>query len=193
MLPFALAAAASLALLLVAAKAHGRQVRLEREREGHHEVVFGGENAPFVVALWRRDRIRFWSVAIVAALAAGGLCAWLRPGLGWTLLAVLLWAPVAGFAAAGLASLRRLLGDAVPLPPRNAEPRKDGEQGPRFAADRGEKRGHAGGAESRLQGGMEEEEEAQAAWRRAALRGSVGWWSAAGALALAVALLAWRA
>ena len=98
----------SLVLLLVGAKAHGRQVRLERELEGHREVVFGGENPPFVVALWRRDRVRFWTVVPLAALAFGVLAWTLRAGWGWTLVAVLLWAPIMGFTTAGLRSLHGL-------------------------------------------------------------------------------------
>ena len=102
--------ALSVGLLLAAAKAHGRQVRLERELEGHHEVVFGGDNPAFVVGLWRRDRVRYWTVAPLAALLFGALAWWLRPGWGWALVAVLLWAPVAGFATAGLLSLAALQG-----------------------------------------------------------------------------------
>jgi hypothetical protein len=61
----------SVVTFIVAAKAHGRQVRLERERVGHTQVVFGGENPPFVEALWKRDRVRFWSVAaLVFAVVA---------------------------------------------------------------------------------------------------------------------------
>lgn len=108
MLPFLAALALSVALLLVSAKAHGRQVRMERELEGHHEVVFGGENPPFVMALWRRDRRAYWTLVPLVALAAGGLVLWLRAGLGWTLVAVLLWAPTVGFSALGLVSLARL-------------------------------------------------------------------------------------
>ena len=57
--PVWLGALIGVAALLVAAKAHGRQVRLEREAAGYHEVVFGGTNPPFVDALWRADRFRF--------------------------------------------------------------------------------------------------------------------------------------
>lgn len=147
MVPFLLVPAASVALLLVAAKAHGRQVRLERERAGYHEVVFGGENPPFVEALWRRDRVGYWSVVPVAAVLLGAAAWRAGAGPGFLLTAVLLWAPTVGFVALGLASLGRLLR------------------------------------------GKEGEEE----WRRAALRGSAGWWGGVGLAALAVAALAWLA
>lgn len=90
--------------LLVAAKAHGRQVRLEREAAGYHDVVFGGTNPPLVEALWRRDRIRYWSFAIPAALALGTL-AWRTRGGAFAALVALLWAPTAAFHVAGLWSL----------------------------------------------------------------------------------------
>lgn len=88
--------------LLLAAKAHGRQVRLEREAAGYHSAVFGGENPAFVEGLWRRDRIRFWSFVPLAALALGAAIWFLRPDLVATLVAALLWAPIAGFFFAGL-------------------------------------------------------------------------------------------
>ena len=90
-----------IAATLVAAKAHGRQVRLEREREGYHEVVFGGSNPPFVEALWRRDRVRFWA-AFPLLLAFAAALLWLAWGMGAHLLAALAWAAVGAFALAGL-------------------------------------------------------------------------------------------
>lgn len=104
----------SVVTFLVAAKTHGRQVRLERERAGHTQVVFGGENPPFVEALWKRDRIRFWSTAAIAFALA---LAWVlassslglpRPlgggalGASWTMLFLPL---VTGFLVCGTASL----------------------------------------------------------------------------------------
>lgn len=159
MLAFAAALLLSVALLLVAAKAHGRQVRLERELEGHHEVVFGGENPPFVMALWRRDRRRFWTAAPLFGLAMGGLL-WLGdagrvplPGLfardptfGLSLAALVLWPGALAFCLAGLLSLARLRGR---LRERPAEP----------------------------------------SWRRAAMRGSAFWWTLVALLALAVSWL----
>src|SRR5262245_44097853 len=58
----------SLGTFLLAAKAHGRQIRLEREREGHMHVTFGKENHPFVEKLWSRDRKIYWSTAATCAL-----------------------------------------------------------------------------------------------------------------------------
>lgn len=56
----------SLVTLGVAAKTHGRQIR--RERSGYTHAVFGGDNPPFVAALWRRDRRRLWTTAAATAL-----------------------------------------------------------------------------------------------------------------------------
>lgn len=60
--------AGSLGLFLASAKAHGRQLRLEREKAGYFEVAFGGKNPAFVEGLWRQERLLFWSLA-------GALCA----------------------------------------------------------------------------------------------------------------------
>lgn len=87
--------------LLVAAKSHGRQVRLVREAAGFRDVAFGGVNAPFVVALWRRDRVRFWSVFLVVVV---GIVVGSR---GRVVLLAPLWAGVAAFVAAGLSHPRR--------------------------------------------------------------------------------------
>lgn len=64
-------AVAAIALVLAAAKAHGRQLRLEREQAGHAEADFRGPNDPWVEALWRTDRIGFWTLCL--ALGAAGL------------------------------------------------------------------------------------------------------------------------
>jgi hypothetical protein len=104
---------------LVAAKAHGRQLRLERELEGYHHVVFGGTNPPFVEALWRADRVRYWSIAV--GLAVGVLClfalararGWHWPflgGGGGSVAWLVLWgAPVVAFVTCGLWSLGRFV------------------------------------------------------------------------------------
>lgn len=151
--------ALSLLLLLAAAKAHGRQVRLERELEGHHEVVFGGDNPPYVVALWRRDRIRVWGAALLAALLLvallvlgdAGRLPYPRvfaedPTFGASLLLVPLWSLTAGFVVSGAWSLHSL-------------------------ARRMEEKGAA------------------PAWRAQARRGSLLWWGIVAALAAAVAFL----
>lgn len=69
---------ASLALILAAAKAHGREVRLAREAAGILQVDFGRDNGPFVNALWRRDRRRYWTLLPALALAFSS-AAWFAP------------------------------------------------------------------------------------------------------------------
>lgn len=66
-LPFAIWGA-TIVFVLVAAKAHGRQIRLERERAGFMSVDFRAKNPPFVEALWRRDRRRFWSFFVIVGV-----------------------------------------------------------------------------------------------------------------------------
>ena len=101
----------SIVTLGVAAKTHGRQIRRERERAGYTHVTFGGDNPPFVTALWRRDRVRLWTTAATTALAmllliglghapANGLL-----GAVWSLVFLPM---LAGFVLSGLASSRRL-------------------------------------------------------------------------------------
>lgn len=93
--------------MILAAKAHGRQVRLEREHAGYHDVVFGGDNPAFVETLWRRDRVRFWaSYPVFLGLIAAPL-AW-RHGVGAHLLAALLLAGLGAFTLAGLRSRAEL-------------------------------------------------------------------------------------
>lgn len=102
----------AVALLLLAAKTHGRQVRLEREHAGYFDITFGGDNPDFVEALWRRDRRRFWTAAPLAAVGLGVL-AMLAPargafGASRLLLAPLVGGPVVAFILCGLASLASL-------------------------------------------------------------------------------------
>jgi hypothetical protein len=74
---------ASVVAFILAAKAHGRQIRLERELAGHHHVVFGtGTNPPYVEMLWRADRVRYWSIVAGVAVAVLGLYALTR-AQGW--------------------------------------------------------------------------------------------------------------
>jgi hypothetical protein len=58
------------ATFLVAAKTHGRQLRLERELAGYWHVTFGAQNPAWVEALWRRERLLYWSLATALALLA---------------------------------------------------------------------------------------------------------------------------
>lgn len=116
----------SLLLFLAAAKTHGRQIRLERELRGHMDIQFGtGTNPPFVEGLWRRDRIRFWS--LFAVLAALFLVLALVPivpssalplhrateerALARSLIGALLWAPTITFLTLAVLSLRRFRHD----------------------------------------------------------------------------------
>lgn len=108
-MPAWLGALVGVPALLLAAKAHGRQVRLEREAAGFHEVVFGGDNPDFVETLWRRDRLRFWPFVAIAALPLAGLGWWIG-GPALALVAGLLWAPIAGFHFAGLLGLAQQRG-----------------------------------------------------------------------------------
>ena len=108
-------------LLLLTAKAHGRQIRLERELEGYMEVDFMKDNPPWVEALWRTDRRRFWAtlpVVIVVTSAAGLLTLPSRfgteplgnPVFGTVLLAGLLWPFAVTFTSNGIQSTLRLWG-----------------------------------------------------------------------------------
>jgi hypothetical protein len=110
-LDVALQAAAALALVLAAAKAHGRQLRLEREQAGH-AAGFRGPNDPFVETLWRNDRIGFWTLALALG-AAGVLWSLAAGGLGsnafWGRLPLTLcWALAGAFFVMGVQSLWRL-------------------------------------------------------------------------------------
>lgn len=134
----ALGIALSVGLLLLAAKSHGRQVRLERELLGHFHASFGrqAQNPPEVEAIWRRDRIRFWSTYPLAAAALASLVVGFHVSgdqgffraarlPGSIAIVLLLWAPVVAFAVAGLSSAarfrRRLRESAPPYPQRVAQ------------------------------------------------------------------------
>jgi hypothetical protein len=95
----------SVTLFLVAAKTHGRQLRLEREKAGYLSVVFGGSNPEFVEALWSAERWRFWPLTV--ALALGAVALTFRQPRLITILAVFSWAPSLSFFVTGLLSARR--------------------------------------------------------------------------------------
>lgn len=149
-MPWWLTLAATVLLVLAAAKAHGRQVRLEREQQGFFSVDFRRQNPPGVEAIWRNDRHVFWPVlaalalGVMAALAVGWARTDIPPG-GDELAIYLGWAFAASFVLAGLASWQRIL-------------HREGGDG---------------------------------AWRGAALRGSIGWWSVVAAAAALVAASFW--
>ncbi len=98
---------ASIALFFAAAKAHGRQLRLEREFEGHYSVEFGGKNHPWVEALWRAERFRFW--ILVAAFEIPALVLSFMTSFNWKILLLLIgWIPSFAFSITGALSLLRL-------------------------------------------------------------------------------------
>ena len=105
-------AGAALALVLVSAKAHGRQLRLERVEAGYPEADFRGGNRPWVDTLWRHDRVRFWW--LFAVLAPWGILAalvahWPPVAATWGRVALNLALAFAGcFTALGVWSLWRL-------------------------------------------------------------------------------------
>jgi hypothetical protein len=98
---------ASFATFILAAKAHGRELRLERVAAGIQQVTFGGDNPAFVDALWATERLRFWvatpilSLILVVVLALAGAS---RSTIGF---ASLLWAPSAVFMVLGVMSIGR--------------------------------------------------------------------------------------
>src|SRR5687767_6233143 len=109
----------SIALFIVAAKTHGRHVRLERELQGVWKVDFRSTNPPAVEAVWRKDRIVFWTTAaLIAILAiayqaiagttsfAAHARATLGPMLTWLLIGVV-WPMITAFMVAGVASAYR--------------------------------------------------------------------------------------
>lgn len=101
---------ASLALFIVAAKVHGRSIRLEREAMGVMHVTFGGppgSNPPEVEALWRADRWRFWPMTGVLAVLFGALAFFATRSAGLSALAALQWAPTVSFFVCALLSTLR--------------------------------------------------------------------------------------
>ncbi len=102
--------AATLLLILAAAKAHGRQIRLERERAGVWSVDFRKDNGPVVEAIWRDDRIRFWTMfAFYVALSLLAVYVFPPPAALPRLAVLLLWSFAGSFIGAGLLSLYQLV------------------------------------------------------------------------------------
>ncbi len=97
----------SVVLFLLAAKTHGRHLRLERELAGHLHVTFGGNNPPWVEALWRAERWRFWGVTLSLALPLLVVLLVRRRDVGLAVIAMLLWAPTLSFLITGALSARR--------------------------------------------------------------------------------------
>lgn len=152
--------AGSLGLFLASAKAHGRQLRLEREKAGYFQVVFGGKNPAFVEGLWKQERLLFWSLtgavcafALAYAVAArrfGWNVPFCSPGSApppWWLLPLwgFIWPLCLAFILTGALSVWRLRMALVSGPP------------------------------------------ADSAWLASARRGSLGWWSLVTVLVLGIA------
>ncbi|MCA9657139.1 MAG: hypothetical protein KC486_02240, partial [Myxococcales bacterium] len=91
------------------AKAHGRELRLEREAAGVAEVFFGdlSRNPPVVEALWAAERLRFWVLAPLLALALVALLHHIGWSKGQLAIAGLLWAPTLALTVLGVASFAR--------------------------------------------------------------------------------------
>jgi hypothetical protein len=140
--------ATSLTAFFVAAKSHGRQLRLERELAGFDRVTFGGTNPPYVESLWRNDRVHYWrTFPVLLTFFLAGLIVSRSSSislpfpdetresqlLAWAALSFL-WAFVWSFTLVGLASavrLRRSL-KRLPLPsesPRSPERGAEWEKG----------------------------------------------------------------
>ena len=112
----------SIVTFLIAAKSHGRQLRLERELAGHHHVTFGGTNPPFVATLWQKDRVEYWrTFAVILILFASYALAAMRFNLplpfanddaaeqvGSLLIFGFLWTFILTFMIVGMMSLTRL-------------------------------------------------------------------------------------
>ncbi|MEA3137269.1 MAG: hypothetical protein QOJ26_1911 [Thermoplasmata archaeon] len=121
-MPWWLIVVATVALVLAAAKAHGRQIRLEREQQGYFRVDFRSQNPAAVEAIWRTDRRVFWPAFAALALAALVLVAllWSILGAQYGVAAAafgLACAFAGAFVVAGLVSWIRMAGrDQGPLP-----------------------------------------------------------------------------
>lgn len=103
------------AWIFLAAKAHGRQVRLEREQQGVFHVEFGGKNPASVERIWAQDRRIFWPTfgALVVGTLALAALGWFFTGiapadLGWRLAVLLAVDFAAAFTVSGVASWVRL-------------------------------------------------------------------------------------
>lgn len=105
-MPLLTVAIATGALFLVAAKAHGRQVRIEREQQGYFRVDFGAQNPDAVEAVWRDDRRVLWPAA--AAVSACALLAAFVVGRVALVFLAVPWAFIGAFTIAGAASWVRM-------------------------------------------------------------------------------------
>lgn len=137
-LSFWLAVAGHVGWFLLAAKIHGRSIRVERELRGHVIVSFGrdAQNHPWVEALWRKDRIRFWSTVatlapiVFASVAIGETLGWPSPFRGIPVIAAasaaaVFWSMTAAFLANALASSVRFSRDVRDASLPGPEPDRD--------------------------------------------------------------------
>ena|SRR3990172_12036586 len=157
----------SVITFLIAAKSHGRQLRLERELAGYEHVTFGGVNPPFVEELWHKDRVEYWrTFAVFMTLAIFYVMAAKKWNIllpysgenpqdgGWQfVLLVVPWIFVLTFTIVGMTSLIRLI---------HMFNQSESAFGPGTV------------------------------WRQQALWGSAGWWSAVLALSVLTGILTFR-
>jgi len=98
----------SAVFFLLAAKAHGRELRLERQAAGFQHIAFGSPDMPpFVQAMWHRERVSFWTVTVLLAIVVGAKLLASDAARGATALVMLTWVPAASFLGLGLWSLWR--------------------------------------------------------------------------------------
>ncbi len=105
--------AVSVVLFLVAAKAHGRELRLEREAHGIASVDFRAVT-PDVQARWSAERVRFWSFFVPLALGLVVLALRLELGRVNGVVSALAWAGAASFAVTGMWAIGRRLALGAP-------------------------------------------------------------------------------
>lgn len=108
-MPWWLPAVGTVALVLASAKAHGRQIRLEREQQGFFRVDFRAQNPPEVEGIWRMDRRIFWAVFALGAVFAvfWAALAFVAGDLAFAGF-LLAWSFAAAFVVAGLTSWLRV-------------------------------------------------------------------------------------
>jgi hypothetical protein len=98
---------ASFVTFLLAAKAHGRELRLEREAAGIFRVVFGGDNPPIVEAIWSAERWRFWVAMPLLSITLAVALLIARASRSTVAFASLLWSPSLVLLVLGLLSIFR--------------------------------------------------------------------------------------
>lgn len=99
--------ALSFGLFLLAAKAHGRELRLERVAHGFEEVDFRAL-PPGVQAIWQAERVRFWpAFAVLATVFA--VLAWMYApiGRGFAVPSAIAFAGALAFAICGVLAMFR--------------------------------------------------------------------------------------